>query len=207
MLRLSPASQRILKSAKALFAARGFEHAGTSAIARAAGTSESQLVKHFGSKLGVLEAIFTEGWKRIAVEAQAQADAVAAPAEKLRAIAEVVFAVLAADPELKALLLLEARRVRREGSAVTLTEGYYGFVSLLDGIFGEMQSDGLLRPGVHPQAARSALFGMLEGMARDQLLSDRMGLPAPYGPEGVSAMLELLLGAMVAPPPAEDAGV
>src|ERR1700681_2838963 len=59
------ASDRILQAAKMLFAQSGFENTSTMSIARMAQTSESQIVKHFGSKEGLLEAIFEEGWKHI----------------------------------------------------------------------------------------------------------------------------------------------
>ena len=49
---------RILLAAKRLFAKDGYENTSTVAIAREAGTSESQLMKHFGSKQGLLVAIF-----------------------------------------------------------------------------------------------------------------------------------------------------
>ena len=61
-----PAAERILKAAKALFAGSGFENTSTISIARMAQTSESQLIKHFGSKEGLLEAIFEDGWNHIA---------------------------------------------------------------------------------------------------------------------------------------------
>jgi len=44
-----PAAERILKTAKALFAEGGFENTSTISIARMAQTSESQIIKHFGS--------------------------------------------------------------------------------------------------------------------------------------------------------------
>jgi len=47
---------RILRAAKRLFAQNGYENTSTVAIARDAGTSESQLMKHFGSKQGLLVA-------------------------------------------------------------------------------------------------------------------------------------------------------
>ena len=53
---------RILRAAKRLFAQNGYENTSTVAIAREAGTSESQLMKHFGSKQGLLVAIFDRGW-------------------------------------------------------------------------------------------------------------------------------------------------
>src|SRR4051794_7053757 len=54
---------RILAAAKRLFASQGYEATSTMAIARFAGTSESQMMKHFGSKEGLLGAILDEGWK------------------------------------------------------------------------------------------------------------------------------------------------
>src|SRR5688572_17065259 len=54
--------ERLLAAGKALFSRLGYEQASTSAIAREAGTSESQLVRYFGGKSGLLEAIFNEAW-------------------------------------------------------------------------------------------------------------------------------------------------
>ena len=54
---------RILVTAKTLFASLGYDNTSTAVIARNAGTSESQLMKHFGGKAGLLETIFSEGWE------------------------------------------------------------------------------------------------------------------------------------------------
>src|SRR5262245_48690913 len=124
---------RILRVAKTLFANRGYEHTSTSAIARQAGTSESQLMKHFGSKAGLLEAIFIEGWTRITDEARAAAQNTSSPMEKLQGVSRCVLQHLERDPELKLLMLLEGRRIRKEGQMVALTEGFLGFVQLVDG--------------------------------------------------------------------------
>jgi len=124
--------QRILQAAKKLFASRGYEHTSTSAIARQAGTSESQLMKHFGSKAGLLEAIFNEGWLQIKEEARVASQDLPTPTDKLSAIAGCVLRHLESDTDLKLLMLLEGRRIRREGPIVALTEGFIGFVGLLD---------------------------------------------------------------------------
>src|ERR1700704_3883586 len=78
--------QRILRVSKSLFANRGYEHTSTSAIARQAGTSESQLMKHFGNKAGLLEAIFIAGWTEITDEARAAVQDVTPPLLKLQTI-------------------------------------------------------------------------------------------------------------------------
>jgi AcrR family transcriptional regulator len=185
--------QRILQAAKKLFASRGYEHTSTSAIARQAGTSESQLMKHFGSKAGLLEAIFTDGWARITEEARAASRDLPSPAEKLLAIAGCVLRHLESDPDLKLLMLLEGRRIRREGPIVALTEGFLGFVGLLDAVLIEMRAMHLLRPELHPQAVRSALMGMLEGMLRDRYLAAQLGFPADFQPAQLQEMLGLVL--------------
>jgi AcrR family transcriptional regulator len=181
--------QRILRVGKTLFANRGYEHTSTSAIARQAGTSESQLMKHFGSKAGLLEAIFIEGWTHITEEARTAIQNVSSPTEKLQLISGCVLRSLERDQELKLLMLLEGRRIRKEGQMVALTEGFLGFVRLLDDILIEMRAANLLRPELSPQAVRSALMGMLEGMLRDRFLADRLGFPADFNLDQLQRML------------------
>ncbi|HEV2689750.1 MAG TPA: TetR/AcrR family transcriptional regulator [Bryobacteraceae bacterium] len=190
---LGSTHERILRVGKNLFANRGYEHTSTSAIARQAGTSESQLMKHFGSKAGLLEAIFIEGWTSITEQARLAIQDVVSPPEKLQTISRCVLQCLERDPELKLLMLLEGRRIRKEGQMVALTEGFLGFVKLLDGVLEEMRAMNLLRPSLSPQAVRSALMGMLEGMLRDRFLSDRLGFPADFNMDQLQEIMGFAL--------------
>src|SRR5437899_78821 len=52
---LAPSRERIREAAKTLFTERGYEGTSTAAICRLARTSQSQLIKHFTSKQGVLK--------------------------------------------------------------------------------------------------------------------------------------------------------
>jgi len=192
--------QRILRVSKSLFANRGYEHTSTSAIARQAGTSESQLMKHFGNKAGLLEAIFIEGWTQITNDARAAIQDVTLPLLKLQTISGCVLRSLERDPELKLLLLLEGRRIRKEGQMVALTQGFLGFVELVDGVLYEMRDSNILRPELSPQAVRSALMGMLEGMLRDRFLADRLGFPADFNLQQLQEMLACVLGSFIANP-------
>jgi AcrR family transcriptional regulator len=189
--------ERILRVGKTLFANRGFEHTSTSAIARQAGTSESQLMKHFGSKAGLLEAIFIEGWTQITAQAQASIQNVTSPLEKLQVMSGCALQCLERDPELKLLVLLEGRRIRKEGQMVALTEGFLSFVRLLDGVLNEMNATHMLREGLNLQAVRSALMGMLEGMLRDRFLAERLGFPADFKPEQMREIYGLVLRAFM----------
>src|SRR5437764_13799397 len=117
-----PVHQRILQAGKALFATRGYEKTSTVAIARLAGTSESQLMKHFGSKEGLLEAIFDTGWASMSYMFRAIHD-LPSPAEKLEVMLDMILNTLDRDQELKELMLIEGRRVRKEGHMILLTKG------------------------------------------------------------------------------------
>jgi AcrR family transcriptional regulator len=185
---------RILQSAKQLFAERGYENTSTVNIARLAGTSESQLMKHFGSKEGLLEAIFESGWEQMAFYFRAIHE-LNSPLEKLLALLDLVMKSLDRDPDLKQLMLLEGRRVRKEGRLVLMTQGYLQFVKVVDGILTEMQHTHSLREGLEPQAVRSALMGMFEGMMRDQVLAKRAGYPANFASADVRRMFSLVVAA------------
>jgi AcrR family transcriptional regulator len=189
--------ERILRVAKTLFANRGYEHTSTSAIARQAGTSESQLMKHFGSKAGILEGIFNEGWTALTEQARTAVQGVPAPLDQFRLLSRCVLQLLERDPELKLLMLLEGRRIRREGQMVALAEGFLGFVSLADSILNAMRDQGLLLPNLSPQAVRSALMGMIEGMLRDRFLAERVAFPADFRPAQIQETLDLTLQAFL----------
>ena len=171
---------RILQAGRALFAEDGYENTTTSAIARRAGTSESQLIKHFNSKEGLLEGIFDQAWQRMAQGVQSVQRKEASPLDRLRALTELMIAALESDKQMRTLMLLEGRRIRKHGHMVMMTRGFQQVLEVLDGILRELQYSGRLRPDLHPEAVRSALIGAFEGLLRDQLLAQRADFPAHY---------------------------
>ena len=193
-----PARDRMLQVAKQLFAERGYENTSTVAIARAAGSSESQLMKHFGSKEGLLEAVFDQGWS-ILTERLGDLDSLREGRQKIEQLVGAMLVALEADPVLKELLLLEGRRIRKEGHMILMTRGFLEIVSTLDRVLNEMRTQGELRPGLNPQAVRSALIGSVEGMLRDQVLAKRTGYPATYSLEEIREIFRRSLAAFLTP--------
>ena len=61
----SDLSQRIMRAAKELFFARGFANTSLRAIANEAGTSESGVLRIYGSKDGLLRAVYASCWTEI----------------------------------------------------------------------------------------------------------------------------------------------
>lgn len=188
---------RILTSARTLFAGGGYENTTTSQIARTAGTSESQLIKHFGSKEGLLEAIFEQAWQRLVPAVGPLLETSRSPFDKLTALIDLMFQALEADQEIRTLFLLEGRRIRRHGHMVVLTRGFTHMVTVVDTILHEMRDAGQLRAELHPEAVRAALIGAFEGLLRDRLLADRVGYPADYGRDEMRETFRTVLAGLM----------
>jgi|SRR5579864_1040048 len=184
---------RIREAAKSLFAKKGYESTSTLAICRMAGTSESQLLKHFGSKQGLLEGIFQNAWESINPALRLATSSIPSPRERFRMLLEMVLTFLNKDPELRFLFLLEGRRVRDDGKLVVLVPGFLEFVGIVDSILQDLADHGELAPGIHPQAIRSGLMGAIEGLLRDRLLARTVKFPADYSDADVHALCIRLL--------------
>jgi AcrR family transcriptional regulator len=190
---LPSSRDRLRDAAKTLFAQRGFEGTSTSEICRLAGTSPSQLVSHFKSKVGLLEAIFEGAWEQINPAIRLAAENVTLPVEKLKLLADMMLRFLSRDADLLTIFLLEARRIRGGDSKVRLVSPFLEFVRTIDNILKQMAAQGELLPGVHPQALRSALMGAFEGLARDRMLARSSGFPASYSEEDLRAVFDRFL--------------
>jgi len=188
---------RILRAAKRLFAQNGYENTSTVAIAREAGTSESQLMKHFGSKQGLLVAIFDRGWA--SMNERIKTINHSSPADRLLSVLKAITVELENDPELKVLSALESRRVRKDSNEVVLTRGSHQYRELLDRILIDMRNEGQIRSDVNLDAVRAAIVGMAEGMWRDQVLAGRSEMRANYGFDDMQKVMEILIGAFQDP--------
>ena len=186
----APSKDRMIAVAKHLFSTAGYENTTTVAIAREARTSESQLVKHFGSKEGLLEAIFEDGWAKLRMQ-MTSLQTISSPRKQLKVLMHTIIQVFSTDQELRDLMLLEGRRIRREGKMIMLTRSYTEFVSFIDSLVQKAQ--GQKKPAHPAQLVRSSLIGMFEGLLRDQVLHERYGYPAGYS----TAEVEDFVGELV----------
>jgi AcrR family transcriptional regulator len=183
---------RILLSAKRLFARNGYENTSTVAIAREAGTSESQLMKHFGSKQGLLAAIFDRGWTLITERVQTTQSSTLA-GERLLGALQAVLVELENDSDLKELVLLESHRVRKDNRDVLVSRSFQQFSTIVGGLLTEMRNQGQIRQDVNLDAVRAALIGMVEGLLRDQVVAKRSDIQADYGFDDVKKVIEVLV--------------
>lgn len=190
-----PVEVRLLTAAKKLFATQGFENTTTSAVAREAGTSESQLIKYFGSKEGLLLKVFEEGWDRLAFVYTA-ASVSESPLEALRVVFELLIKMLTEDRELRDLMLFEGRRIRGKTNNVVVTAGYRRLYEEVTKLLADLLKDGALNQKLRPVAIASAFIGMLESMLRDQAMSERTTGESSPKPEEIRAMFQLFIACL-----------
>jgi AcrR family transcriptional regulator len=191
-----PVRERIMAAGKKLFASQGFENTSTASIVKAARTSESQLFKHFHDKEGLLEAIFQDGWNKMSFVLTASRIA-HTPQEKLKMILELMINALAGDPEMRDLMLLEGRRIRKVGGRILVTNGYAEFSQFIESIVKDLQTQGRLVPELSVAAVRTILVGTFESMMREQVLSYRGVSGASLKTEEIRAGFEVVLKALL----------
>ena len=158
-----------------LFAQNGFERTSTASIAREAGTSESQLVRYYHTKTGLLEAIFNASWQMLTPEIQQVVMGATDAREALAGVLERVTDAFGRDPDLAFLLLLEGRRVRGESSEIVLSQGFIEFANLIRLLIQRGKKDGTFSVELSDDAVASAILGATDGMIRDRLMAQRVG--------------------------------
>jgi AcrR family transcriptional regulator len=171
---------RILITAKTLFASLGYDNTSTALIARNAGTSESQLMKHFGGKAGLLDTIFSEGWDKVTAQLGPCFESAGDLNSRLACVPGVVFQVLDQDLELKTLVLLEGHRMRQSAQTKGVATGYGRYLDAIDRAIARAKTEEGFKAGASSLCMRSAIAGIVEGGVREQVLASRTNFPASF---------------------------
>lgn len=190
---------RLLAAGKTLFARLGYEQTSTSAIAREAGTSESQLARYFGGKSGLLEAIFDESWKPLNRLVLSKVASAPNAHQALLSVISTIVNGFGNDHELAFIFMFEGRRLRGSDHAVMLSKGFLEFIDLFRRLVERGQKDGSFSSDFSAAALASALMGAGEAMMRDRLIAMRLEKPSPFSEREIRRVLGLLLDGLSAP--------
>lgn len=167
-----PKRDAILRAAIDVFAERGYFNAQVADVARAAGVAAGTVYLYFRSKDDLLISIFERGMRDALAEGRAAVEALADPRERLRRFARLHLARLGRDRNLAIVFQVELRQSTKfmERFSATLLREYLG---LLRNAIAEGQREGLLRDDIKPTVAAKMLFGALDEMATNWILSRR----------------------------------
>jgi TetR/AcrR family fatty acid metabolism transcriptional regulator len=180
--------EAILRAATKVFARNGYFNAKVADIARAAGVADGTVYLYFKSKEEILHSIFDRSMGEAITEGRRQLDAISDPREKLRRIALLHLERLGADRDLAVVFQVELRgstKFMEEFSAA----GFAQYLSLIRETFEEGQREGVFRRELNAKVVAKILFGALDEMATNWILSKRRYKLAPMADQVLDIFL------------------
>ena len=167
-----PKRDAILRAAIDVFANRGFFNAQVADVARAAGVAAGTVYLYFKSKDDLLVSIFERSMREGLTRGRAAVADLHDPQERLLRLARGHLARLGSDRNLAIVFQVELRQSTKfmERFSATLLRDYLGLIreAVADG-----QREGLFRADVKATAMAKMLFGALDEMATNWILSTR----------------------------------
>lgn len=162
----------IMRAATQVFAQRGFFNAQVADIARAAGVAAGTVYLYFRSKDDLLVSLFERTMKDAIAEGRAVLTGADDPCDRLRRIARLHLERLGRDRDLAVVFQVELRQSTKfmERFSSSYLREYLGIIR--DAVEAG-QSAGLFRRDVNATTAAKVLFGALDEMATNWMLSRR----------------------------------
>jgi len=191
--RLERADKRdaILRAAIDTFAAKGFFNAQVADIARTAGVAAGTVYLYFRGKDDLLVSIFERTMTETIADGRRSLAGVDDPVDRLREIARLHLDRLGRDRSLAIVFQVELRSSTKfmERFSATQLREYLGIIreAIVDG-----QARGVFRRDVNPTVGAKLVFGALDEMATNWILSRRKySLVAEADP-----IIDLLVGGL-----------
>jgi len=178
----------ILRAAITVFAHNGYFNSKVADIASEAGIADGTVYLYFKSKEEILHSIFDRSMEEGIAHGRAQLEGVSDPREKLRRIATLHLERLGADRDLAVVFQVELRgstKFMEEFSAA----GFAEYLGLIRAAIEEGQRAGVFRPDVNAKVVAKILFGALDEMATNWILSKRRYKLAPLADQVLDIFL------------------
>ena len=185
--------EAIMRAATKVFARNGYFNSKVADIARAAGVADGTVYLYFKSKEEILRSIFERNTSEAVRAGREELAKIEDPREKLRRIARHHLERLGADRDLAIVFQVELRgttKFMEEFSAAGLAE----YLGLIREVFEEGQAAGLFRKELKAKLVAKVLFGALDEMATNWILSHRRYKLAPMADE----VLDIFMGGVSA---------
>ncbi len=185
--------EAIMRAATKVFARSGYFNSKVADVAREAGVADGTVYLYFKSKEEILRSIFERNTGEAVRAGREELAKIGDPREKLRRIARHHLERLGADRDLAVVFQVELRgstKFMEEFSAAGLAE----YLGLIREVFEEGQEAGVFRRELKAQLVAKVLFGALDEMATNWILSKRRYKLAPMADE----VLDIFLGGVSA---------
>jgi TetR/AcrR family transcriptional regulator, fatty acid metabolism regulator protein len=175
---VSDKREAILRAAIKVFARRGYFNSKVADIAGEAGIADGTVYLYFKSKDEILHSVFDRAMEEFISEGKREIAEIAEADKRLRRIAELHLEKLGADRDLAIVFQVELRgstKFMEEFSAA----GFAEYLSIIHRTIEDGQRDGIFRADLNATVCSKILFGALDEMVTNWILSKK---PYPLAP-------------------------
>ena len=164
--------QKILDAAMIEIASSGFHQTTVARIAKRAGVADGTIYLYFKNKEEILFSLFEGAMGRFIAEGQARVEELATAKEKIRQIVELHLSLVGENRDQAIITQVELRHsLHFMGQLSRAQVGEY--LGIIAKVIVQGQRDGEFRSDLDPVFAAKAVFGILDEMATDWVLSLR----------------------------------
>jgi TetR/AcrR family fatty acid metabolism transcriptional regulator len=184
--------EAILRAAIKTFAGKGFFNSKVADIAKEAGVADGTVYLYFKNKDDILHSVFDRAMEEFIAEGKKELAALDDPREKLRRIAELHLEKLGADRDMAIVFQVELRgstKFMQEFSAA----GFSEYLNIIQQIITEGQKKGTFRKDVKPIVVAKILYGALDEMVTNWILSKNSYPLEPMAGEVLKVFFEGVL--------------
>jgi TetR/AcrR family transcriptional regulator, fatty acid metabolism regulator protein len=184
--------EAILRAGVRTFARKGYFNSKVADIAAAAGVADGTVYLYFKNKDDILHSIFDRAMAEFIEEGRRELAGIDGPTDKLRRIAELHLSRLGADRDLAIVFQVELRgsiKFMQEFSAA----GFAEYLDIIRATIVEGQQAGIFRTDIHPVTCSKILYGSLDEMVTNWILSKKHYDLAPMADEVMKVFLRGIL--------------
>ena len=174
--------EAILRAATKVFAVNGYFNSKVSDIAGEAGIADGTVYLYFKSKDEILHSIFDRAMAEFIAEGKKEMSQLTDPTAKLTRIAELHLERLGADRDMAIVFQVELRgstKFMQEFSAA----GFREYLDIIRSTVADGQAAGKFRSDIKPIVAAKILYGALDEMVTNWVLSSKSYPLAPMAGE------------------------
>lgn len=179
---ISDKREAILRAAIKVFAGKGYFNSKVADIAKEAGVADGTVYLYFKSKDDILRSFFDRAMSDFISEGKRELAEIEGPEERLRRIAQLHLERLGADRDLAIVFQVELRgstKFMQEFSA----KGFADYLDIIRATIADGQKAGVFRKDLKPIVVAKMLYGALDEMVTNWILSQKSYPLAPMADE------------------------
>jgi TetR/AcrR family transcriptional regulator, fatty acid metabolism regulator protein len=184
--------EAILRAAIHVFAKKGYFSSKVSDIASEAGIADGTVYLYFKSKEEVLHSVFDRAMATFISEANRELVLITEPAAKIKRIAELHLEGLGSDRELAIVFQVELRGSTKFMEEFSAT-GFAEYLDIIRQAIEQGQKEGVFRNDLHPITCAKILYGALDEMVTNWILSKKSYPLTPMAEE----VLKIFFGGVI----------